>query len=178
MIYLFEEIYIKTNINEKSIEELLEDAKKAYTYLLDGERFQTKKGTPVRFNQRGFNEFFYSVENVMNDNINGKAATKLINRNKHNIDELLATVANLQEIVENMDFQFYQKNKKPEAKPFLRGIEYYECPVVINGKHRKVKLAFEKNFKDRDKNANYYYHFLEQKQQIHFEIVITNFELI
>jgi hypothetical protein len=177
MSHLFEEIYIKSN-KDRSLEDLLEEAKQAYKYLLDGNKFYTKKGLPVRFTDRGFNEFFFSVESVMNDSLTSVAAVKLIKKNTHELDALLDTVQNLQEIVENMDFVFYQKNKKPDKKPFLRGIEYYECPVIINGKKRKVKLAFEKNLKDKSREARYYYHFLEQKEIPLYEINIVHFELL
>jgi hypothetical protein len=174
MIYLFEEVQIKSSDTEEPIEDLLEKAKKAYKYLLDGNRFWNKKGIPIRFTDRGFNEFFYSVENVIHDDLNNKAATGLINRNRHCLRDLLNTVERLQDIVENMDFQFYSKNKKPDQKPFLRGMEYYECPVMINGKRRKVKLAFEKHHKDKDKEAKYYYHYLAESIQ-KSEIVISHF---
>jgi hypothetical protein len=179
MIHLFEEIYIKSreNTEQKPLDDLLEDAKKAYQYLLDGNRFWTNKGTPVRFSERGFNELFFSIEKVMGGSDDDIAATKLIKRNKHCLDDLLNTVSHLQDIVENMEFKFYQKNFKPEKKPDLRGYEYYECPVVIDGKKKKIRLAFEKRFKDKDKTAHYYYHYLAEAQRP-FEIVIVDFELI
>lgn len=174
MIRLFEEI-LDITTKDKSIEQQLDTAQKAYQYLLMDEKFRTKSGIPIRFTQRGFNEFFFSVESVLNNDI-GKAASKIINRNAHEIDLLLSTVQHLGDIVANMNFDFYQRNQKPERKPDVRGYEYYTCPIVINGKRRKVKLAFEKLFQDKDKEGKYYYHFLESKKRIS-SLILNKFSI-
>lgn len=172
MIKLFEEIIDITSENVS-----LDNAKKAYEYLLMDKEFTSKNGIPIRFTNRGFNEFFYSVEQVMNEENPRGAATKLINRNKHEIEKLLATVQYLGDVVANMDFNFYQKNQKLEKKRDVRGYEYFSCPVNIDGKQRTVKLAFEKLFGDKNKEGKYYYHFIESKENI-YQLILKSFEII
>jgi hypothetical protein len=177
---LFEEIYIrsKTRDNDVSLDDLLDEAKQAYKYLLDGHKFRTRNGYPVRFTQRGFNEFFYSVESVMNDDV-GKAATKQINANKHCMDDLLNTVQYLGDIIETADFEYYSKNHKLDHKKEIKGYEHWNCPVIIDGKKKTVHIVLEKRFQDKDRAGTYYYHHLKlNESQLQFEVIIHQFEVI
>jgi hypothetical protein len=158
---LFESILIK--MTDKPIEQQLEDAKGAYRYLLEDHTFVTPTGMKVRFTERGFNELFYAVENVINDT-RGKGATSLIRRNANDIPELLAVVQHLGQVIDESRFHHGEPNKKPWQKPDIKSYEYMNTEVEFdNGKKRRVSVCVERRFDS--KTRSYYFHSLRENAQ-------------
>ena len=174
MIRLFEEI-IALKSPEKDDDEMVIEAKQAYEYLLMDEKFKTRNGYPIRFTQRGFKEFFYSVDQVMKYDKKARgAASNQVGRNAHEIGKLLATVSRLGDAVAQMTPEYYSKNKKPDKKPMVDGYQHCSCPILIDGKHRKLHLTFEILKTDKSRGGSYYYHFLESKQTSVHSLILTS----
>jgi hypothetical protein len=157
---------------------LLHDVELFYQYLLEDKQFRTKAGMPVRFTERGFKEFFWAVDQILNDGPHiGKGATSKIKRNKHEIEKLLSTVKVMDELIKDPEFQFEwgEHNKKKYQKPNIIGYEHFTCPVKIDDSNRRVHFVFEIAKKDRH-TREYYFHFLENKQAcLGIEIVSVSY---
>jgi hypothetical protein len=154
---LFEKIYVSTH--DKSEEELLNDAEQAYKYVLEDNSFRRKDGVKVEFTDKGKNELFWSISQVMNNNI-GKGATKLLSQDKDILDEVLAVVSKLGEVTEEAEYKFRELNKKPDKKPNVKGYEHFECPVIIDDKERLVNITYEVS---KSGKRQFYFDFIPTK---------------
>jgi hypothetical protein len=154
---LFEKIYASTH--NKSEEELLDDAEKAYKYVLEDNSFKRKDGVEVDFTDKGKNELFWSINQVMNNNI-GRGATIPLSQDKDILDEVLAVVSKLGEVTEEAEYKFRELNRKPDKKPNVKGYEHFECPVIIDGKERTVNITYEV---DKSGKRQFYFDFIPTK---------------
>jgi hypothetical protein len=151
---LFETIYAKTH--DKTPEELFPEAEQAYKYVLEDQAFENEHGQPIEFTNRGKRELFWSIDQVMQGNI-GKGATRPLSQNEDILDEVLAIVEKLGDVTEEARYKFKQENKKPEQKPLVKGYEFYDCPVVVDGERRNVRIAVEV---EKDGTRQFYYCFI------------------
>jgi len=171
MLRSFEDIY-----GAGKIADLVEEARKAYKDLLMYKDFTATNGTPIKFTRRGFQEFFWSINQVLTKKRPWGGAAPHLKKNRHIIDKLLRTVAHLGAVVSKMKFDQFVDNSKPDEKPDVRGYEHYECPIVIDNMRLKLRIVFEKKLKDPTKTAYYYYHHLKEAKFTP-EIYIVKFEI-
>jgi hypothetical protein len=154
---LFERVYASTQ--DKPTDELMQDAERAYKYVLSGREVpRASDHRPIKFSDRGWRELSYSVDSVRAGDI-GKAATKHIKPEL--VDETLAVVPKLDDVVRDSTRTYYTRNKKPQAKPWVKGYEHSEAPVVIDGEEYDCDVALEV---DRAGRAQYYYHALNDDE--------------
>jgi hypothetical protein len=161
--------------HERSIHEVVELAKDFFEKNLKGKIFKTKSGKGIAFTQKGFREFFYSATSAI---YGGQGAATGIYKERFRTEQdefdVFSVVTALEDIIKNMDFHYYEPNKKADSKPDVRKYDTYRCDVVIDGDRRECRVRVEVPFDGPDR---YYFHYLEQRQRYSQILTIDGFRL-
>ena len=158
---LFEEVYTKT-FDHLSIEEAKDIAENYFKKNLLGKQFTSKDGRQISLTKRGFDEFFFSVEEALKDG--NKGAAKIYKERDDGDDymlDVLAVCMQLPLIIQDMEFESEKDNFKLDKKPDIKKYETYNCEVELSDEPNELKdvnIRIEVPFEGRPR---YYFHYLD-----------------
>ena len=134
-------------------------ARKYFESHLMGKTFRAKDGRNIALTERGFREFFFSVEEALRGG--EKAAAKIFaarDYKEEDYADVLAVVTSLDKIIQDMEFETTRRNLKPDRKPDIKKYDTYDCEVDLDGDVQSCKIRVEVPFKGDNK---YYFHYLD-----------------
>jgi len=162
-------------IRHTPIWDVVDRAQDIFERELLGKTFRTKDGKNVAFTKRGMKELFYSITGAMSGG--SGAAINVFKQRDDDEDymyDVLSIVPVLDDVIADMDFSYYEPNKKRDKKPDVRKYDTYECDVVVDGEEREAKVRVEVPFNGPDR---FYFHYLDESLERR-PIVVDGFKLL